>query len=294
MRWKSLAAIILASSLLWISAACKTGPTTTPVNYSQYQLAYQLFTKYPDYFWCDPDIYPIAREGQEQQNALDQFATIRAKASEFSAILTHLGLPDQSDYTDQEKLAIYREHKKLTDAIQMAPSGDGYSFSLRTGQTQGKLIEGTISTAGNIKVTSQKTSFNTCPICLTKGTLIDTPTGAVPVEQLRVGMLVWTLDAGGKRVATQVLTTASSRVPSGFLAVRITLSDGRTVTASPGHPTAWGQALVDLKAGDTLDGAVIIKVKRVPYQGTTYDILPAGDSGVYWANGVLLKSTLAP
>jgi hypothetical protein len=32
----------------------------------------------------------------------------------------------------------------------------------------------------------------------------------------------------------------------------------------------------------------------VPYDGTrTYDLLPAGATGTYWANGVLLSSTLA-
>lgn len=292
MRWKSLAAIILAFSVLLVSAACKSVPTTTPVTYSQYQLEYQLFARYPDYFWCDPDYYPIAREGQEQQNALDQFATIRVNASEFSAMLDQLSLPDKTDYTDAEKLAIYREHKKLTRAIQVTPSGDEYQFSLRTGQNQGKAIEGTISTTGKVKVVSEKTSFNTCPICLTKGTLIDTPNGPVPVEQLRAGTAVWTVNESGRRIASSVLKTSSSTVPSGFFATGITLNDGRTVTASPGHPTANGRALADLRAGDILDGATIVLTERVPYEGVTYDILPAGGSGVYWANGILLKSTL--
>jgi hypothetical protein len=48
-----------------------------------------------------------------------------------------------------------------------------------------------------------------------------------------------------------------------------------------------------LQAGDFLDGARILSVERVLYTGmVTYDILPAGDTGAYWANGILLASTL--
>jgi hypothetical protein len=46
--------------------------------------------------------------------------------------------------------------------------------------------------------------------------------------------------------------------------------------------------------GDTLDGALVIVVEQVIYEGgATYDLLPGGPTGLYWANGILLKSTLA-
>ena len=78
-----------------------------------------------------------------------------------------------------------------------------------------------------------------------------------------------------------------------FQVVRITLNDGRSVTASPGHPSAEGQMLGDYRVGDTLDGATVTAVEHVNYNGATYDILPAGATALYWANGVLLRSTLA-
>jgi hypothetical protein len=35
-------------------------------------------------------------------------------------------------------------------------------------------------------------------------------------------------------------------------------------------------------------------VENVIYNtGATYDLLPSGETGLYWANGVLLKSTLS-
>ena len=85
---------------------------------------------------------------------------------------------------------------------------------------------------------------------------------------------------------------ASVPAPIGFQIIRIVLSDGRSVSASPGHPTPDGRAIGDLKVGDMLDSAIVVSVTSVPYSGFTLDILPDGGTGLYWANGILLKSTL--
>jgi hypothetical protein len=82
-------------------------------------------------------------------------------------------------------------------------------------------------------------------------------------------------------------------VPATHEVVRLALDDGRVVYVSPGHPTADGRRVGDLVAGDAMDDARIASVERVAYSGgATYDILPAGTTGAYWANGVVLGSTL--
>ena len=54
-----------------------------------------------------------------------------------------------------------------------------------------------------------------------------------------------------------------------------------------------GRTVGDIVAGDGYDGAIAISVERVAYTGgATFDVLPAGATGMYWANGVLLASTL--
>ncbi|MDO8568294.1 MAG: Hint domain-containing protein [Dehalococcoidales bacterium] len=164
---------------------------------------------------------------------------------------------------------------------------------MRTGQGQGQHIEGTITSTGDIKVTKQETSFNTCPICLTRGTLIDTPDGPVPVEQLRPGMPVWTADEAGNRISGTVAAIGSTPIPASFQVIKMALADGRTVTASPGHPAADGRPLSDYLTGEVLDGSVVITMEYVAYDGgATYDLLPSGVTGLYWANGILLRSTL--
>jgi hypothetical protein len=292
MVWKFFIAVIFFIAFV-ILPGCQGGTTTTPVTYSQYELEYRLISNFGDAFYCDPDLYPVARVGQEEQNALEQFPVIRSNQAEFSAILKQLGLSDKTDYTTEEKVLIYREHKKLTLAIRMTASRDIYNFTLRVGEGQGERIDGVITKSGKITVTNRETSFNTCPICLASGTLIDTPDGQVPVEQLCKGISIWTIDESGQRVAVKVMDTVSTQATSLFQMARITLNDGRVVTASPGHPTVEGRVLGDYQAGDMLDGALIIMVERITYNGNvTYDILPSGSTGLYWANGVLLRSTL--
>ena len=83
-----------------------------------------------------------------------------------------------------------------------------------------------------------ETSFNTHPICLARGTLIDTPMGPIAVEDLRQGMVVWTQDTSGEKSEAVITTTAKTAVPADFKLVTVTLKDGRAVTVSPGHPSA--------------------------------------------------------
>jgi hypothetical protein len=290
MAWKHIIAVI-SVIMIGILVGCRGG--TTPSQYSQPELEYRLISNFGDAFYCDPDYYPVVREGQEEKNALEQFSVIRSNQEEFSAILKHLNLVDKSEYTTEEKVLIYREHKKLTLAVQMTASGDEYNFTLRVGEGQGERIDGVITKAGKITETKRETSFNTCPICLATGTLIDTPQGTVPVEQLQKGMLVWTVGESGQRIAAVVIDAASTPVPRLFQVVRITLDDGRMVTASPGHPTVDRRALGDYRVGDILDGGVVMKVERIAYSdGATYDLLPSGVTGLYWGNGIVLQSTL--
>ena len=106
-------------------------------------------------------------------------------------------------------------------------------------------------------------------------------------------MLVLTMNNSGNRKAVSIVKISSTPVPPAFSAVKVTLEDGRAVTASPGHPTADLKALGSYRVGDTLDGSRVEEVERLAYSGSeTYDLLPSGTTGLYWANGILLRSTL--
>ncbi len=279
------------------SATATTRPQpTSAIPLTETELRYVLFARFGETFYCDPDFYPVARR-DELELALEKFPDIQKETEKFEAMLKHLNLDSISTFSDEQKLTIYREYKRL-NSILLESDGGQYKFSLRISENEnqegkGTAIEGSISTSGAIKVTKEEPAFLTCPICLSEGTLIDTPNGPTPVEMLQIGAQIWTADRAGNRVKAELLQTSRTSVPAVHKVVHVVLDDGREVYASPGHPTADGRALGDIAVGDKLDGAIVIVASLVPYTHEyTYDVLPSGDTGQYWANGILLGSTL--
>ena len=143
--------------------------------------------------------------------------------------------------------------------------------------------------------TANAQSNDAVPVCLSFGAMISTPLGNIPVFALKPGMPVYTIDADGARTAMPLELVSKASVPSTHTICRLVLDDGREVRVSAGHPTADNRKIGDLVPGDILDGAVVVSADRVPYTaGFTYDLLPSGDTGYYWADGVLMGSTLSP
>ena len=273
-------------------------PTLTPIptlpgGVGPTELKYRVLDQFPDIFFCDPDFYPVAR-ADEGELADQHFSELQADTEEFNTILAHNGLAGTSNFSEDQKLLIYREHKKLA-AIPFELNGSSYQFQIQVAKTEGngELVTGSIDSQGSITVQQKESSIAACPICLALGTLIDTPTGSLPVESLKVGMLVWTMDQAGARVALPITRTSKTVVPAFHRISHIVLDDGRELWVSPGHPTVEGRALGQLKVGGSLDGGIIRSLDNISYRSSaTYDLLPAGDTGFYWANGILLASTL--
>jgi hypothetical protein len=131
-----------------------------------------------------------------------------------------------------------------------------------------------------------------CPRCLPASAQIETPRGAMAVSELRIGDTVWTLD-DGKRVERPLVAVTSTPVGAKHRLARVLLADGRHVSASPEHPVQGGKLIAELVVGQPLDGSTITRIDIVDYAGShTFDLLPAGSTGTYWADGVLLQSTL--
>jgi hypothetical protein len=273
-------------------------PSPAPGGLTQAKLKYRIVDRFGVFAFCDPDYYPVAR-ADEQGLAHQRLPEIQNDAPTFGAILVHLGIATNPPYTPEQELAIYRQWKML-NALRLDPVGAGFHFvgvfvGFGSPITPAEFrIDGTISQQGDITVASSAPSGRPpCPICLARGTRIATPTGDTAVEELKLGDIVWTLDEAGARVAASLVEVGSTRVSATHRVVALHLSDGRTVDVSPGHPTADGRKVGDLAAGDRYDGAVVVSAQLMPYGGdATFDVLPEGATGLYWANGVLLGSTL--
>ena len=291
---------LVAIVIVVVAASCGASGTPAPSPsaapgrpLTTTELRYRLIDQFGTPAFCDPDSYPIGRD--EVAAMQERFPEIEREADVLAAIRSRLGIPAGGSLDQAQRLAIYREWK-LLNAIVL--DGPDRAFSLLVGldpnTETGTRVSGTISADGAITVTGQRQGETlACPICLTAGTPIATPTGDVRVEDIHVGMTVWSLDAAGRRIEAVVLRIGRTPVPETHRVVRVELADGRSLVASPGHPLADGRPLGSLVAGDTVDGSTVVRAELEPYAGRfTYDLLTSGAAGSYVAGGIVLRSTL--
>ena len=284
--------LIVAATL--VASACGSAGHSpvagTPLTVAEMKFAVMDSVGKPSY--CDPDSWPLARP--EMPTAIADYPAIKSDTETYQAILEHERLPT-GDLTDDQKLAAYRAWKLLRMVV-LTQSGSNYAFDLRVQPSTNvyQMVSGTVRHDGTVTVSSRSsTTRPLCPICLAASTLIATPNGPVRVTDVRVGTIVWTQAADGSRVAAPVVEVGSMEAPATHRMVHLVLADGRELLVSPGHRTADGRQAGDLHVGDQLDGSTVTKWELVPYAGgRTYDLLPAGATAFYWANGILMSSTL--
>jgi hypothetical protein len=266
--------------------------SVTALPRSVWQLRYLLLDRYHDFAYCDPDLYPVSRD-DEAAAAADWWTHTDPSSPERLAILRQHGY--QEPLTTTQLLVAYRDHKKLT-VIVMTPVAGGYRYTLSIGASSdepNQTVTGTIAFAGTVTETSRSQRPGGCPICLEAATRIATPAGDRHVADINVGDLVWTIGARGQRIAAPVTRTVRRATPGPHLMLQLVLTDGRTLIAAGAHPDAHGHDLSELRVGVAYDGSTVASTAWVAStSAATFDILPSGPTGAYWANGILVGSTL--
>ena len=299
-------AISITMLIAVLAAGCSAAPAVTAPGSSPTSgaplttadLRYRLIEAFGPLWYCDPDSYPIAVQDQAARS-IERFGEVQADTDAFVAILAHLAITAGGDFTADQKLAIYQAWKQL-NAITLEPAGDGsYRFDYlnmpEQGASDGRRTTGTIDERGQITIDVQSPAGEPpCPICLARGTMIATPDGDVAIEDIRVGMRVWSIDDAGRRIVANVVQIGQTRVPDSHRMVRLVLDDGRSLRASTGHPLADGRLLASVKAGDRVLGATVVSATLEPYDGgATFDLLTDSPDHTYIADGIPLASTLA-
>jgi hypothetical protein len=267
---------------------------SAPVGQLVTGVKYRVLAVFPNPFFCDLGRFPVAVAGDELTLARHQLNQLQADPGQLRAILEHNGLVGERPLSDAEVLKIYSDYKRLR-AIDLTPAGRGYRFELRVSERKGQgfIVTGVVDAEGAVSVKERRSGLVSCPVCLSPQTRIETPRGPVQISDLKEGDPVWTADFGGERQPATVERLQRVSVPPGHQMVHLRLADGRALLASPGHPTADGRRVADLRAGDLLDGSRIVEVREgsAP-DNATYDILPSGPTGRYWADGILMGSIL--
>jgi hypothetical protein len=288
---------------LWFLKFIGSGPgaiqsTPTPgAPLTTSQLKVRLIEQLGPLWYCDPDFYPISR-ANENDLARQRFGEVQADKEAFAAIAAHLGATPGDTFTDYQKVTLYQLWTQLLAIVLNAATPGTYGFVYvnrpAEGASEGRRTTGTIDDHGTIAVEQQAPAGEpACPICLARGTRIATPGGEVAIEDVTVGIAVWSIDASGRRFVATVLQVGRTPVPSTHEVVRLVLDDGRVVRASPGHPLPDARRLGTIRAGDGIDGARVVSAQLERYDGGfTFDLLPSGPTGTYIADGIPLGSTL--
>lgn len=134
-----------------------------------------------------------------------------------------------------------------------------------------------------------------CGSCLTPSTKIATPFGTKAVRHIKAGDIIYTLNRNHRRITVPVLKISKTEVSKTHYMIHLTMTDGRHLFASPDHPLAESRKIRQLNIGEKYDNSSIKSIELKKYQNTyTYDILPKGDTGFYWADDILIGSTLFP
>lgn len=282
------------------------GPSSTStggprIAFAPQSLQYIVLDRFGPPVACDPDVYPVGRNDGERLSAEEWWSTLNPGSTLGRAIIDRLGWSYPPAPEQVDRVAAYREHKKLR-TVQMTPvdSGRAYQFEFNgplpggTGSWDGgpaTRFVGFIGLDGRIDQVIERPTDATCPVCLEGETRVRTPDGDRPIRLLRSGDAVLSVDARGRTIEVTIRTTVRRAVIGPL--VTFELADGRRLNVSAAHPLPDRRPVGVLAAGDILDGSAIVRRGTGEASGgVTYDILPDGPTGLYWANGILLASTI--
>ena len=120
-------------------------------------------------------------------------------------------------------------------------------------------------------------------------TLISTPKGNVKISKIKFGDFVLSYN----KEVVRVIKISKVKVKN-HKVIRVKLDNDVVLKMNLDHPIGpIGPKFRDLMVGHEIDGHSVVLFKLIPYKEKyIYDILPQSRSGTYYANGILIGSSL--
>jgi hypothetical protein len=123
------------------------------------------------WFWyCDPDALPSVNVVSLKSRAIQAFPRIVSDSVGFEAMKKRLGLETTTQFSDEQKMHLYREYEMLKQ-ISLEPKDSKIAFSLKSLDRPEKLgtayngheISGVIELDGKVIVDKSVPIFLSCP-----------------------------------------------------------------------------------------------------------------------------------
>ena len=253
--------------------------------------------------FADPNSYPDA-QGDDVSGATQHLASMRADTAAWTAIASHLRV--------QPVISPERQH-----ATRCLPRVEGAPDALtHVGGRRSRSTHVSASQQDRVGLPHPRRTASSVPWMQMEGRrrhagdersrevsdprprLHDRHPGG---ETSRSNRFVSAIPSGASTSPDGRFEPSSTRSgrrrcrPAMRLRYHLVLADGRAVLVSPGHPGLDRHPVGGLRVGDEYDGdTVVVSADRIPYDGSrTFDLLPSGGTGIYWANGIELGSTLS-
>ena len=135
------------------------------------ELRFSLMKRFGSPWYCDPDVYPLARKVRQEAGAVKHFPEIRENAPAFHLIAKHLNLDERAELSTEQKVLVYHEYKKVQRAMQLEPDGSGFRFAFSVPEqptefyrARGFRIVGRVDSRGEIVDWEKTPATLACPI----------------------------------------------------------------------------------------------------------------------------------
>jgi hypothetical protein len=142
-------------------SACEIGKAVIREHVAAPRLRYRLVDRFGPVYFCDPECIGPCLLNLEKKHAQEAFSSIRKDAETFEAIAERLKLAGISEFSDDQRLSIYREYKTLVCSISLEAEGKKHRFRIRS--ANGFSVEGLINTQAEISVLERAPSPLVCP-----------------------------------------------------------------------------------------------------------------------------------